>query len=153
WAPGLTPALFLGLRTNLHGLGEVSVEENRPRTTAVIPVQDFLGRRRIRVKQAVGGLNHTRFVRICRNAWPSIEQCCSVNIAAGGEIKWRSRPDVYKRTEAYVPFRIDHSTKAHALADICSRRPVLSHHAVWIGRKGADAIRIAHRVAQRICRR
>src|SRR5437588_12571820 len=99
------------------------VDKNRPRTAAVIPVQDSLVRRWIRIKQAVGGLNDARFVWICHNAWPSIEQCRAVNVPPGGDVEWRPGRDVYQRTKRYIPSRIDHPAEAHTVVDIGCRRP------------------------------
>src|SRR5262249_48971260 len=70
--PGLTLACVRWPGTDLYCFREVRVEENCARTAAVIPVQDSLVRRWVRVKQAVGGLNQARLVWICRNARSSI---------------------------------------------------------------------------------
>src|SRR5437016_2445948 len=117
--PGLPSACaFRGLGTEFHSFAEVCVEENRSWAAAVIPMQDSLAGRWIGIKQTVDGWNDVRLVWVGANARSSIEPRRSINVAAGGDIEWRSRRDVDQRAECDIPFCSDRSTQCHSVADI-----------------------------------
>src|SRR5262249_37449383 len=111
------------------------VEKQRARPAAVIPVQESLVWRRVRIQQPVRRLNEARFIWNGSNTRTAIEKRRSIQVVPNRDVeRWTGR-DIQQRTEHPVPFRVDRPTEAEAVTHVRRGRSVLSGEAIWVGRK------------------